>query len=60
MENFKAILAQQRDALKMDIAEMVTESMKKEVELDEIKTRKSQAQSALRSIEKKLEKLAGK
>lgn len=58
MENFKSILEQQKEALTKDIDKLVGEIKEVELDLEKRKDAKSQAQSALRSIEKKLAKLA--
>lgn len=57
MENFKAILTAQKEALTKDIHEMITEIKDRELVLEGMKDRKSLAFKELRSIEKKLSKL---
>lgn len=57
MENFKAILTAQKEALTKDIDDLVTLVKATEQELEEVKHRKSLAFKELRSIEKKLAKL---
>lgn len=57
MENFKAILEQQKAALQKDIDKYNEQIKELEGDLDFVKETKSKANSALRSIEKKLAKL---
>lgn len=58
MENYTQRLTAQKEALTKDIDEMVEEIKNFEDTLDKLKEHKSQAFRELRSIEKKLEKLA--
>lgn len=60
MENYTQRLTAQKEALTKDINEMVEEIKNFEDTLDKLKEHKSQAFRELRSIEKKLEKLAVK
>lgn len=57
MDNFKAILQQQKEALEKDVKDYVDEIFSREELLEDLKQKKSKCQSALRSIEKKLSKL---
>lgn len=57
MENYRAILEQQKEALTKDIDKMIDEIKDQEILLEARKGAKSKAQKELRSIEKKLGKL---
>lgn len=54
MENFKQLITSQAEALKKDIAVLAQQIDAKEVELDELKAKKSECWKVLRGIEKKL------
>lgn len=60
MENYKSRLESQREALQEDIDKMIDEIKDKEILLEAHKRAKSLAFRELRSIEKKLEKMAKK
>lgn len=57
MEHFRQILAQQKEALSKDIDQLTKEIEEYEAKADELKEKKTVANSAMRSINKKLEKL---
>lgn len=58
MENYRAILEQQKEALTKDIEAMITRIKQLEEELEVKKDEKSKASKELRSIEKRLQKTA--
>lgn len=57
MEHFRILLTQQRDALLNDKEVIKAQIIEKELELDKLHDEQREANSALRSIEKKLGKL---
>jgi len=57
MEHFKIMLSQQKEALQKDIDQLTKEIEEQELKTDELKEKKNQANSQMRSIVKKLEKL---
>lgn len=57
MEHFRILLTQQREALQKDLDELTKEIEEYEAKADALKGRKNQANSQMRAIVKKLEKL---
>jgi peptidoglycan hydrolase CwlO-like protein len=57
MEHFRTLLTAQKGALSKDIDQLTKEIEEFEVIIDELKEKKNQANSQMRSIVKKLEKL---
>jgi len=57
MEHFRTLLTQQKEALQKDLDELTKEIEEHEAKADKLKERKSQANSQMRAIVKKLEKL---
>lgn len=56
METYKQLLAAQKEALEKDIEKLIEYVQEIELDLEEAKRQKSEAQSILRGIEKKLAK----
>ena len=57
MEHFRIMLTQQKEALQKDIDQLTKEIDEQELKTDELKEKKTAANSQMRSIVKKLEKI---